>query len=205
VTRHSASRPDHGGGKAETQARILRAAISLFAERGYERTTIAAIAAEAGVSRAAIFWHFGDKATLFQETLRELLVPFVREVERSVERADPRDRVLALFAIYEEFVEKHRDTIESFVRWVLESPGLRSSLQEQLFAFHDVFVRDLREALEDSVVDAEEGAALTAALVALLDGSVLLSFLDPDAGARQLRRDGLRRITGLLLERRSAR
>ena len=49
----------------------------LFAQRGYERTTIAAIASEAQVSRAAVFWHFGDKANLFQESCRELLVPFV--------------------------------------------------------------------------------------------------------------------------------
>ena len=38
------------------------------------------------------------------------------------------------------------------------------------------------------------------ALMALLDGTLLLSFLDPDAHAQQLRRQGLREIAALLLE-----
>lgn len=187
------------GRKAETQARILRSAMRLFAERGYERTTIAAVAAEAGVSRSAIFWHFGDKATLFAEASRQLLVPFVEELERSVERLDGRERVLELFSFYEAFVEKNRTTIETFVRWVMESPELRDSLQGQLFWLHDTFARDVREALEEVVSEPAQAASLSAALVALLDGNLLLSFLDPDPDSRNSRRQGLRAITALLL------
>ena len=44
-------------------------------------TSVSAIAARAGVSPSAIFWHFGDKATLFQEAFRTLLVPFVEELK----------------------------------------------------------------------------------------------------------------------------
>jgi len=187
------------GRKAETQARILRSAMRLFAERGYERTTIAAVASEASVSRSAVFWHFNDKATLFAEASRQLLVPFVEELERSLEQLDARERVLELFSFYEAFVEKNRGTIETFVRWVLESPELRESLQGQLFWLHDTFARDVREALEVVVSEPADAASLSAALVALLDGNLLLSFLDPDPDSRNLRRRGLQAITSLLL------
>lgn len=187
------------GRKAETQTRILHSAMRLFAERGYERTTIAAVAAEAEVSRSAVFWHFGDKATLFAEASRQLLVPFMEELERSVEHLDGRARVLELFSFYEAFVEKNRATIETFVRWVLESPELRESLQGQLFWLHDTFARDVREALEEVVHDPAQARSLAAALVALLDGNLLLSFLDPDPESRKSRLQGLQAITALLL------
>ena len=187
------------GRKAETQSRILRSAMRLFAEHGYEQTTIAAVASEAAVSRSAVFWHFGDKASLFAEASRQLLVPFVEELERSVERLDARQRVFELFSFYEAFVEKNRKTIETFVRWVLESPELRESLQGQLFWLHDTFARDVREALEEVITDPAQAVAISAALVALLDGNLLLSFLDPDPDSRNSRRQGLQAITALLL------
>ena len=187
------------GRKAATQARIVRAAMARFAEHGYERTTIAAVAAEAGVSRSAIFWHFGDKANLFQETFRELLVPFFRELERSFEQDGARDQLLALFSTYEAFVEKNQETIQNFVRWVMESPTMRDSLQTQLFSLHGAFARDVRAALEESIGHREHAPALAAALVSLLDGNLLLSFLDPDPETRRLRRKGLRAMTELVL------
>ena len=63
-------------GKAATQERILVAATELFIVRGYERTTVANIAKRAGVSRATVFWHFGDKGGLFKEAFARLLKPF---------------------------------------------------------------------------------------------------------------------------------
>jgi len=192
---------DGEGRKAATQARILRAARALFAERGYERTTIAAIADEAEVSRAAVFWHFGDKAGLFQEACRELLIPFFQEVGRSIDDLEPRERMLTLFTVYDEFVEKNRQTIEMFVRWVMESPTLRESLQKQLFELHDQFARDMRGALAEAIGDSSQAASLSAALVALLDGNLLLSFLDPDPASRRLRLEGLHAISALVLSR----
>ncbi|WP_029058620.1 TetR/AcrR family transcriptional regulator [Stappia stellulata] len=47
-----------------TQQRILAAARDLFAETGYEATSVDAIAARAGVAKATVFAHFSDKASL---------------------------------------------------------------------------------------------------------------------------------------------
>jgi AcrR family transcriptional regulator len=41
--------------------RLVRAAIDLFAEQGYDETTVAQIAARAGLSKATFFRHFPDK------------------------------------------------------------------------------------------------------------------------------------------------
>jgi AcrR family transcriptional regulator len=48
----------------ETRLAVLRAAHDLFVEQGYGRTTIAAVAAAAGVSAETIYAAFGNKATL---------------------------------------------------------------------------------------------------------------------------------------------
>jgi AcrR family transcriptional regulator len=184
------------GSKAETQARILEAATSLFAARGYEHASITAIAERAKVSRAAIFWHFGDKETLFRESLRRLLEPFVARLAEPSEDADPAARAQWLLSVYDEFVDEQRTTIHAIVRWAFESPQLRESLREPLLALHDHFVRDVADTLARATGDPGSARALGAALVSMLDGNLLLGLLDPDADRRRLRQAGLR----LLLE-----
>ena len=50
--------------KENTQTRIIRAAIKLFAEQGYEKTTIAEISKIAGLSDAGIYEYFQGKEDL---------------------------------------------------------------------------------------------------------------------------------------------
>jgi AcrR family transcriptional regulator len=55
---------------AETRERLLRAAADVFAERGYDGTRVADIAAAAGVSNGALYAHFPSKADLLVDALR---------------------------------------------------------------------------------------------------------------------------------------
>ncbi len=49
----------------DTAQRIIAAALKLFTQGGYRRTTTRAIAAEAGVNEVTVFRHFGSKKNLF--------------------------------------------------------------------------------------------------------------------------------------------
>ena len=185
------------GRKEQTQERIVAAALALFAARGYEGTSISAIASHARVSRAAVFWHFGDKEGLFRETFRRMLMPFFTELAANLEHIPPRQRVFEILAAYERVVEENQAAIRSFVRWLLESEKLRSSLLETLFALHDALVRDISETL--AAASGSDGSEVGAALVAMLDGNLLLALLDPNARNRDLRRAGLRRLVDLAI------
>jgi AcrR family transcriptional regulator len=55
---------------ADTRERLLRAAAAVFAERGYDGTRVADIAAAAGVSNGALYAHFDSKAELLVQALR---------------------------------------------------------------------------------------------------------------------------------------
>jgi TetR/AcrR family transcriptional regulator, mexJK operon transcriptional repressor len=50
---------------------IATAALALFARDGYERTSVDAIAAEAGVSKRTVYSHYGDKENLFLLVVRD--------------------------------------------------------------------------------------------------------------------------------------
>jgi AcrR family transcriptional regulator len=185
--------------KDETQARIIQASMELFATRGYEGTSISAIAAKADISRGAVFWHFGSKEGLFREACKRFFIPFWREVERSLESLSARDRVLALFDLYEQFVTVNRETIQALVRWVLESPTMRESLRGELLQLHAMFTNDLRQAIGEICGNAAEAEFLTTTLCSLLAGNLLFGVIDPGLDQDKSRRESLRVLAERIL------
>jgi AcrR family transcriptional regulator len=63
-------RPGRAPGSPPNREAILAAARALFGERGYERATIRAIAARAGVDAALVYHYFGSKDRLLGSALR---------------------------------------------------------------------------------------------------------------------------------------
>ena len=85
---------------------IAGAALVLFARDGYERTSVDAIAAEAGVSKRTVYSHYGDKENLFLLVLRETYDTMRDRVRDIVDRnlRDVDDLRAALTACIREIV-----------------------------------------------------------------------------------------------------
>ena len=64
------ARPTRAQQRSQTEARILAAARQMFAELGYDRTTIRAVAAAAGVDAGLVMHYYGSKDELFARAAR---------------------------------------------------------------------------------------------------------------------------------------
>src|ERR1700738_2842350 len=90
---------------AETRARLLRAAADVFAERGYDGTRVADIAAAAGVSNGALYAHFASKADLLVAALRA----HGRILLADMFAADPDQPVVELLLAVGRWLPRRRD------------------------------------------------------------------------------------------------
>ncbi|MGW0212154.1 TetR/AcrR family transcriptional regulator [Streptomyces sp. NPDC003233] len=116
---------------------ILHTAVRLFAEQGYEQTTIAQIAREAGISQRSLFRYFGTKEDLVcgdQEALGELLKRTVEQQPADVSAWDALragfevtltanhtpQRVLELSRLIFDTPALHARYIEKRLRWQTE-------------------------------------------------------------------------------------
>ncbi len=59
----------------DTKGALLQAALTLFAEKGYEGTSVRAIAREVGLSESVLYAHFDSKRAIFDAVLAELGPP----------------------------------------------------------------------------------------------------------------------------------
>jgi TetR/AcrR family acrAB operon transcriptional repressor len=71
-----------------TRDQLLDCAELLFVQQGVSSTTLQQIAAEAGVTRGAIYWHFEDKAALFNAMMERVKMP----LESAMQMLDVPDR-----------------------------------------------------------------------------------------------------------------
>lgn len=79
-----------------TQARILEAVVETVATEGLSGTTLANVAAAAGVSQGVLVFHFKTKEGLLTETLRRLSEEYRTAWEPALAAPDPLDRILGL-------------------------------------------------------------------------------------------------------------
>jgi len=88
--------------------RLIKAAVELFAQRGYEETTVADIASRAGLTKRTFFRYFSDKREVLFSGAQELELVWVRGLREAPEDAGPVAAVeVGLEAIAEMFTERH--------------------------------------------------------------------------------------------------
>jgi AcrR family transcriptional regulator len=165
-------------GKAATQERILAAAFDLFVSRGYPETTVRQIADAAGVSRATVFWHFGEKAAVFRGVLDRLMTPIRASLELDDKDVSPskqlEDRVVATH----QFVQEHQKEILALVRFAAEDEQLQLHVRSEVVSVANRFSTAIAEAVAQLEPDSRDPLSLGKGVELAFYGGVVLSLLD---------------------------
>jgi len=93
------SKDPNGGARG----RILMAAAEEFAQRGFDGARVDQIARRAGVNKAMLYYHVGDKTALYEQVLTEAVAEAsVRIREGVLGRETPEGKVLAIAQAFED-------------------------------------------------------------------------------------------------------
>ncbi|GAA4191582.1 TetR/AcrR family transcriptional regulator [Gryllotalpicola kribbensis] len=151
-----------GRWKPDARGRLAQAALELFVERGYESTTVADIAARAGVTERTFFRHFADKREVLFGDPVEYNGVFTDAVAAAPADASPLDAAaLALRAAGKWFEGRH-PYARRRAAVIAAHPALQE--REQVKRLH------LTEAIAAALVargTGEAAAALTAELTSV--------------------------------------
>lgn len=97
-----------GRWRPHAEERLIKAAIALFDQQGYETTTVADIAASAGLTKRTFFRYFSDKREVLFSGSQELELLWVQALTEAPEDAGPMGAVEAgLDAVADMFTERH--------------------------------------------------------------------------------------------------
>ena len=93
----------------DTRARILAAALEEAGESGFHQTSVAAIAARAGVAIGSLHYHFGSRAELIRDLMRKLMDDYVALVQTAETQGggDYFSRERSVMLAYVAYVRSH--------------------------------------------------------------------------------------------------
>ena len=167
----------------KTAQRILTAAQTLLAERGYDAVTLENVAAEAGVNKASIRYNFGNKAGLIGALADALIHDECLRLAADVRGVTEEERLqLAMEGIRRMILDA-----DSFRGWfdILPHAFREPELRARMWSLYGWWYKENLEALGlGEGYDAEETDALlmglTELIAAIPDGLSVQVGLNPD-------------------------
>lgn len=134
-----------------TRQRIVAAAVALFAEQGFDATSVTEVVARAGVAKGALYHHFASKDDLLYEVYRELVERQLAGLREILTRSlPPAEALRELIADLVETTAARAGEAKVFLR---ESHRLGDANQAR--------VRAARRGIHDAVTDLVRSAQAT--------------------------------------------
>ncbi|OCL27311.1 hypothetical protein U472_07565 [Orenia metallireducens] len=107
-------------GDISKKDRIITAALKLFSENGYHKTTVSQIANQAEVAKGTVYWYFDSKKELFQAIILTGIQRLASKIENRIkEEDDIIEKIKLIVMIYLEFFDKGRQYFRMFQEGML--------------------------------------------------------------------------------------
>jgi TetR/AcrR family acrAB operon transcriptional repressor len=171
----------------ETRNHILDMAERVFLEKGVSRTSLDDVAASAGVTRGAIYWHFKNKADLFDALMQRTSLPLEEMVPREADDpADPLGYIRALTLrvvgrlISDPQCRRVQEICHFKVEYVDEMEQLRARHIDCCSSSRALIEKKMKSAAEKGLLDPSVDPKLAAVgLHSLVVGLIQNWLLDP--------------------------
>ena len=108
----------------ETRDQVLKAALKHFANAGYAATSVQQIVSDAGVSKPALYYHFRDKAGLFEALVNHALDERLRLMREAAARGNTfREQAREILIAVFEHSQKNRELTRIAFSTAYAAPG----------------------------------------------------------------------------------
>ena len=137
------------GRSGDKRERILRAAIQVFAEKGFFQAKISEIAAVAQVADGTIYLYFDNKDDLLIQVFEEIMVRFIDGLKEALEGTDEAsERIGRVIEHHLSMVEAHPDIAAVIAVELRQSPKFMKEYKNPKFA---QYMRSIAAIIEEGV------------------------------------------------------
>ncbi|MCB9627843.1 MAG: TetR/AcrR family transcriptional regulator [Sandaracinaceae bacterium] len=134
---------------SDRRAQLIEVGRAVFADNGYDGTTVEEVAKRAKVSKPIVYEHFGGKEGLYAVIVDREMDYVVRRLVEAISTGTPRERVEAASLAFLRYVKDHPDgfSVLSQDSPLTSSKGTMSSLLNDMAErVGDVFVQSFKDA-----------------------------------------------------------
>lgn len=100
------------GSGADTRKKILKAALSIFSDYGYEGARMEKIASRVGINKASLYFHFKSKEDIFRDLFLSILDKYYSKINEIIKESKGMDCRKRLEYIYHKYLDFNLDNPE---------------------------------------------------------------------------------------------
>jgi AcrR family transcriptional regulator len=169
----------------DARSTLLDAAADVFAQRGFDQASVDEVAARAGYSKGAVYWHFESKDDLFMALLDERLDRPTREMIELLESAPPdQDMGAEAGRRFVELLRAERDMLlleQEYWSQAVRDPRVRARYAEREARLRRALGRALVTRVQHlgGPADEKQGEGWATAIMSLSDGLARQRLIDP--------------------------
>jgi len=168
----------------ETRNRIVEAAMDLFAQNGFEVTSVSDICEKAGVSKGAFYHHFPSKQDIFQQGMEEWLdsidrqMALVREAEVNVPEA-----LSQMAHMMPEVYKAAMGGLPMFLEFLSHSyrdPEVLQAMASPHHRYREFFTAMIQDGIDEGSLREVAPDVVSRVIVALAVGLLVEGLVNPD-------------------------
>lgn len=100
----------------KTKRKIFEASMKLFAEKGYDATSVEEITATVGVAKGTLYYHFSSKEEIFNFLIDEGVKLLLNNIELKIKKLDNSvDKLRAVIILQIRVLKKYENLIKIFL------------------------------------------------------------------------------------------
>jgi len=176
---------------------ILDRSAKLFAQNGYDRTSMAEVASECGVSKALLYHYYASKETLLYDILHVHLQELLDTTKAVDSTLAPRDRLRALVGA---LLDAYRDADQQHKIQINEMAKLPAERQKALIALERDLVAVFADAIAQVLPDIGRSRTLLKPVTMSLFGMLNWHYMWFREGGTMSRQDYADLATTILVE-----
>lgn len=158
----------------KTKRKIFETSMKLFAEKGYDATSVEDITSAVGVAKGTLYYHFSSKEEIFNFLIEEGVKLLQNSVDIKTEKLDNYiDKIKAIVLIEIKIVIKYEDFITILLSQLYGKDAINQKCQKHVFEYIDKIEKIVEEGMEKGEIKKGDPKVIASEIYALIASTLV--------------------------------
>lgn len=136
----------------KTKRKIFETSMKLFADKGYDATSVEEITATVGVAKGTLYYHFSSKEEIFTFLVEEGMKLLHNSVEIKTEKLDnPIDKIRAVMVVQLKVMRKYDEFITILLSQIWGNEPRHQQFRKYIYQYMNVIENFIKEGIDKGV------------------------------------------------------
>ena len=158
----------------KTKRKIFETSMKLFAEKGYDATSIEEITATVGVAKGTLYYHFSSKEEIFNFLIEEGMKLLQNSIDIKTAKLDNYiDKIKAIVLIQIKIVAKYEDLIKIILSQFWGTEERNKKCKQHVFEYIGKIEKIVKDGIEAGQIKQGNPHAIASEIYSLICSSVV--------------------------------